>query len=234
MKFPTLWKGFSTQKVKNPFQRVENLFGCRFGDFELIPTQEVVSSQMLCQQSTPPPPRFALLLLRHRCLFCNVTAAPLSVANQPRCPPQRPPPSGLLVLGPSMPQTTANANADVAATDHLPPHLQWQILTPPLSFHSSSSSLCRVECLRGRQSIQAIGATHILNCLSRVYWEDHWEGGEGGTTMGKDGNDGMALLWPRRRSRNTIACCRSTTWRTAQASQGFWQRCVGSMTPTPL
>ncbi len=39
-----------------------------------------------------------------------------------------------------MPETTANANADVVAISHLPPHLQWQILTPPLSFHSSPPS----------------------------------------------------------------------------------------------
>ena len=64
-------------------------------------------------------------------------------------------------LGPLTPQTTANANADIVTISHLPPHLQWQILTPPLSFHISPPSPCHVEHLHGRRSIQAVGATHI-------------------------------------------------------------------------
>ena len=34
--------------------------------------------------------------------------------------------------------------------------------------------------------------------------------------MGKGGDDGTALLRPRRRSWNTVACDRSTTWRAAK------------------
>ena len=132
-----------------------------------------------------PRSHFATLLLQHRCHFCEVTAAPLSVADHPGRPPRSPLPSGSLVLGPLTLQTTANINADIVAISHLPPHLQWQILTPPLSFHSSSSSPCRAERLQGRRSIQAMGATYILNCSSRVYWEDHREGGEGGYNDGQ-------------------------------------------------
>ena len=33
-----LWKGFSPQMGGNPFQRAKIFFGCRFGDFVLIPT----------------------------------------------------------------------------------------------------------------------------------------------------------------------------------------------------
>ena len=46
LKFLHLWKGFLHQKCKNPFQRCKNLFGCRFGDFVLIPTYKVESLQM--------------------------------------------------------------------------------------------------------------------------------------------------------------------------------------------